>query len=261
MIKSNNKIAISVIIEYYYIMNKTILSKCFNAENTTLNKQKKFWTEIKSKIFYQLIKQFLPKNVFDFGCGSGIFLHQLAKTFKKTKFYGFDINKNRVEFIKNNFKYKNLKIRHLDIINDKMPKQKADLIILSDVIEHIIPKKISKLKSAISSSLNSKGILIIKTPNPYSFRNMFYYLFNRNLYKRKQILKPDQHKKLYSKKEVLRQFNNYELIEIIPFGFDFPGDGIIGKYSDFFEKMKYYLKFHIVFKFFSASYFYVFKKN
>jgi 2-polyprenyl-3-methyl-5-hydroxy-6-metoxy-1,4-benzoquinol methylase len=116
----------------------------------------------------KLIKNIHHQRILDIGCATGY----LGNILKKNNNYvvGFDISKSAIKNAK--------KILHkayqLNIETDKFPYlEKFDLIILSEVIEHLFQPQLT-LKRIIKL-LKPNGLLLITTPN-------FLYWGNRILF-------------------------------------------------------------------------------
>jgi len=76
-----------------------------------------------------------PDNIIlDIGCGKGELTFDLAKKVKKV--IAIDFNKKSIEFAKKRFSLENIKYIVGDITKD-VQEQKFDVIILSNVLEHI----------------------------------------------------------------------------------------------------------------------------
>jgi len=112
-------------------------------------------------------ENYLPKNknarIVDLGCGIGHFLFYLKKS-NYTNFIGVDLGKQAVEFCKKH------KLAPKIVYSDahsflKKSKEKFDVIIFNDIIEHIPKKDMIPLLKLMKNRLSKKGILIIKTPN------------------------------------------------------------------------------------------------
>jgi 2-polyprenyl-3-methyl-5-hydroxy-6-metoxy-1,4-benzoquinol methylase len=103
-------------------------------------------------------------NIFDFGCGSGFYLHELKKRGYEDSL-GVDFNEEVIEAAKEVYgvNAKNLNIN--DLIKNN---SKYDLILLNQVLEHVdnpveLVKNLHKL-------LNNDGILFISVPNINYFK-------------------------------------------------------------------------------------------
>jgi len=86
--------------------------------------------------------------------------------------YGFDINCEAVDFVKNNFRIDN--IFCVDILNEDLPtqikKEKIDLVVIPEVLEHIDNPVtfLTNLKSKLSSIVNE---VVITVPNAFRISN------------------------------------------------------------------------------------------
>ena len=118
----------------------------------------------------------------DLGCGCGYLLQVLEKNGYKNLF-GVEIDKKQMENAKKNLKFTKLyKIEITKFL--KKVKDKFDIIILYDVIEHIPKNNIINLLNLIYKRLNNNGILIIKTPNadlPLTAGKMRYIDFGHEI--------------------------------------------------------------------------------
>ena len=124
-----------------------------------------------------IIKNFFPINksirILDIGCGYGGLLYCAQKLGYKNSF-GFDISLSQVKISKL------LKVNNIILSSFenyfKNKKEKYDLIIMLDVIEHLKKKKIKLYLDKIKKSLTSNGRIIIHTNNGVSpfFGNVRY---------------------------------------------------------------------------------------
>lgn len=111
-------------------------------------------------LYLNLITKFLFKNkniaVLDIGCGSGDYLNQLPKKYKKT---GIDI---KIDIKKSN-------LIEADFLQYKF-NTKFDLIIFSHSLEHFVNPPLAL--SLAKKLLNNNGAIIISLPisNSYSFK-------------------------------------------------------------------------------------------
>lgn len=97
-------------------------------------------------------------NIFDIGCGNGALLKKL-KLFGYKNLYGIDISKSCVNILKN----EGINANNGSVTNIPFKDTKADVIILSHVIEHIVDMK-SALKF-IKNKLTNDGLIYVEVPN------------------------------------------------------------------------------------------------
>lgn len=156
-----------------------------NYAQTVLRKQLK-------DLFVDLIKNMKGKiKVLDFGCGDGSTIFGLNRLLGNIniQFYGLDVSK---EAVTRNTKMANMQgINNCNFIcNDAEStklKEKFDIIISSEVIEHV-PNPGKYIKKA-NSLLKEGGILIISTPNGGNYLKKAYSLmpsFIKNVFIHRQ---------------------------------------------------------------------------
>ena len=76
------------------------------------------------------------EHVLDIGCGNGFLSYDIITHVRDIKLLGIDLNKSDIKFAKKNFQHSNLKFNVGDALID-LPNKKFDVIILSNVLEHI----------------------------------------------------------------------------------------------------------------------------
>lgn len=113
-----------------------------------------------------------PENILDMGCASGWFLSKIAKVFKDSDCYGIDVYKEAVDFGKK--KYKKITFRKEDIHNVSYKSNSFDVIICTEVLEHVVdPLQVLK---EIKRLLRRNGVAVIEmdTGN-FLFRAIWYW--------------------------------------------------------------------------------------
>lgn len=222
----------------------------------------------------ELIDRELHKNalrnikIADIGCDEGIVLFRLAEKYKnKIELYGIDFRK---EVIQNAIKmakeldFKNVDLEYgyfLDKPIDK--KRKFDIVIFSEVYEHLIAENQIKSLRVIGTILKDYGTLVMITPNgDYIFSNErkknFEKKYDKNFFK-------DVTQTLHwlePKKDELRRLLislGYDIDRINYFNLPLSGSiKVVGKISIVLEKIKYPIPF---LKYFWKQIFVVARKN
>jgi predicted TPR repeat methyltransferase len=115
----------------------------------------------KAKLLPYLREFNFDAKVLELGCGPGLTLEYLRDIgFKRLK--GIDISTQQIE----KASQKDLDVEVRDVFEFlTSSKQKYDIIIAFDFIEHFKKTEIQQLFNVISNCLESNGMLIIRTPN------------------------------------------------------------------------------------------------
>ena len=119
------------------------------------------------KKYYELGKTNPLNNIncLDVGCGGGILSERLKRLGGKVT--GIDVTKNSIKVANEHAKKSNLKIKYLNLdmssFLKKFPKKKFNLIIASEVVEHVENRVL--FFSQISKLLENKGLLVLTTLN------------------------------------------------------------------------------------------------
>jgi trans-aconitate methyltransferase len=130
--------------------------------------------KIRSKWALSQIDHYHFKFLLDGGCGKGYLSFQIARRYPYSKVDGIDIDPQKIRSntaIKNAYNLSNLHYRVGSLLNLHSNK-KYDLILLSDVLEHI-PDDDQVLKS-LRKSIADNGNLIIHVP-----RSKQYFFFRK----------------------------------------------------------------------------------
>lgn len=109
--------------------------------------------------------------VLDYGCGTGILSHYLCEKYN-CNIDAFDLSKDEIENAE--VAWKDDKINWKTIENFDFPFEKYDIIISSQVIEHV--HNVGNYLCRINSMLKSEGMLIIGLPNILNFRYLYTQL-------------------------------------------------------------------------------------
>jgi len=100
------------------------------------------------------------ETMLDAGCGSGIYSFTFSNKTKEIN--AIDINQKKIDYAKRINLWRNIKFDKMDICNLKFPDDKFDVIICSEVLEHI--KNDEKAFSEIARVLSKNGILLLTVP-------------------------------------------------------------------------------------------------
>jgi ubiquinone/menaquinone biosynthesis C-methylase UbiE len=122
-----------------------------------------FCQTLRKKPEHQLI------NVLDAGCGEGSFIYKLKTEFSKNynlAFHGIDLSFLDIDFAgkrKEYFGHDGCEFQRMDILNLDYEDNYFDIIITSEVIEHILEP--AKMLLELKRVLKKDGFLIITTPS------------------------------------------------------------------------------------------------
>ncbi|MGB0896770.1 MAG: class I SAM-dependent methyltransferase [Flavobacteriaceae bacterium] len=125
-----------------------------------------FWKRI--QLAYQYAqKNSTPKNILDFGCGSGVLSHLLAQeghsvTACDIEFSPLKLVQDKIEFPSN------ITFIEGDIISGTLKHQQFDIIYALDVLEHI--DNLDDYIHLFSDLLSPEGVIIVSGPT----ENIFY---------------------------------------------------------------------------------------
>jgi ubiquinone/menaquinone biosynthesis C-methylase UbiE len=114
------------------------------------------------------IEQYAPSTrarALEVGPGSGVYLPLLSRMFEEV--YAADIESAYLNNLKGLLQeYPNLRLVVDDITASRLPSRGFDLIVCSEVLEHIADSRLAL--HGMGRLLNPNGVLIISTPQPYS---------------------------------------------------------------------------------------------
>ncbi len=121
-----------------------------------------YW-DYRDKVIFKNIKE--DSNVIlDVGCGEGITLEKLLKTYPDKDIRGIDINRENIEICRTY----DLPVSEGDILDLDITDESIDCCILSEVIEHIKDYDLALIE--IKRILRKGGKLIIVFPNDFVFK-------------------------------------------------------------------------------------------
>lgn len=107
------------------------------------------------------IKNLKPgERVLDVGSGNGFLAYDAVTSVKNIRVVGVELSKSNVKFACEHYQHPNLVFIHGDVLKD-IPEGKFDVVILSNVLEHIEPR-LDLLKKLIESTHPKR--LLIRVP-------------------------------------------------------------------------------------------------
>ena len=109
-------------------------------------------------------------EIFDFGCGNALDCARYLIN-KVDEYYGYDIHNESIKFANKSFGSKNI------IFSNKLPKKKFDVIIISEVLEHLDqPDKVINL---LKTNLKNNGFILGSIPNGYGLTEIEKFIIHK----------------------------------------------------------------------------------
>ncbi|MCL5783756.1 MAG: class I SAM-dependent methyltransferase [Patescibacteria group bacterium] len=125
-------------------------------------------TLYRSSLIIKTISKLNPKNIVDAGCGAGELIdHILKHSHKSFKITGLDVSPKIIEINKNRFR--NVRFNTIDLNKNQQITRNYDLVINSEVIEHI--KKWEIGITNLSNLTKKGGFLILTTQSGKIFKH------------------------------------------------------------------------------------------
>jgi 2-polyprenyl-3-methyl-5-hydroxy-6-metoxy-1,4-benzoquinol methylase len=149
------------------------------------------------------------RKALDVGFGAGVYLPVLAELFDEV--VGIDTQEVMLDYVRPlTTKYSNLRVVAGDIANCGLPSASFNLIICSEVIEHIADSQ--KSIGQLYNLLEPGGLLILSTPQRWSLLELMarvaylpgMFSLVKMIYREQPIFDPG-HINLMTEKEVVRQ--------------------------------------------------------
>ena len=112
-------------------------------------------------------------DILDYGCGIGKLTGLLAKEFRKSVVYGWDISRKSLRLAKEEY----AETKNINFIDELFPDRKYDFIIVSMVFHHIKPDDRINTLINIKRLLKPDGKIIIFEHNPLN--PVVRYIINR----------------------------------------------------------------------------------
>lgn len=109
-------------------------------------------------------------KILDLGFGQGYFEEKLQHSEKKYNIFGIDISSVATKKANDKFKGKFIQ-GDIAMIKKIFDKEKFDVILAIELIEHVLPSDILAFYDSINRLLKNNGILILSTPLNENLRN------------------------------------------------------------------------------------------
>lgn len=124
----------------------------------------------RDSVLLAYIKKITPQKILEVGVGEGHFAFKVSKQNPEISYVGIDISSEAIRIADEGIKNQNFRFLIANGICLPFESNKFDLVICSEVIEHIKEKR--KLLFEIGRVLKSGGHLALTTPNPKSLTYM-----------------------------------------------------------------------------------------
>lgn len=161
----------------------------------------------RAKWILEKIAESRPKKILDLGCGDGFYLHLISQLLPNIEVIGVDPDSNALKSAKRNLSGKNIKLIQGSLPKLNFPDKSFDLILLSEVVEHI-DNDLDVLR-VVYRKLEPNGKVVISVPNAnYPFlwdpinwvlERLFNYHINGGFFAGIW----NQHERLYSRKQLV----------------------------------------------------------
>jgi 2-polyprenyl-3-methyl-5-hydroxy-6-metoxy-1,4-benzoquinol methylase len=152
-----------------------------------------WWETIEDRIdeIYKVIITEKGKRlkILDLGCGDGINIFRWHFINNQASYIGVDFDKKSIAHAKTVSKknsLKNLNFIYMNILDEeilKLSEEKFDIILCSEIFEHLYDEEKVKLMNNINYLLKNNGYLIITTPTTDSIPRNIYESDNKLLIK------------------------------------------------------------------------------
>ena len=109
-------------------------------------------------------------EIFDFGCGNALDCARYLIN-KVDKYYGYDIHNESIKFANKSYGSQNI------IFSNKLPKKKFDVIIISEVLEHL--DQPDQVLNLLKDNLKNNGFILGSIPNGYGLTEIEKFIIHK----------------------------------------------------------------------------------
>jgi len=176
----------------------------------------------RAEMIFEIIEKYKPKIILDAGCGRGFYLYGISLYKFVKEIHGIDISEKYLKIARSINKDKKVKIKKSSIYKIPYKNNFFDLIVCSEVLEHLEYDK--KAIKELYRVLKPNGKLIITVPNlnfPFLWDPLNWFLmyfFNRHINKNIWWLAGiwADHERLYKKSDLekILKTNRFKIIKI-----------------------------------------------
>ena len=168
-----------------------------------INSKKEGYFQHTRDDLFRLIKG-NPDSILDVGCGYGLTAKRIKERFNSKLAFGIEINREAA--IKAEENLDGVLVIDLNKTCELPLKEKFDLIILADILEHLA-NPIDLLVS-LKNLLNENGQIIISIPNIRNWRIIFELIFKGDWRYRNKGILDSTHLRFFTKKSAERMIKS-----------------------------------------------------
>jgi len=171
----------------------------------------------RARFIFEIVQREKPNYILDIGCGRGFYIKGLSLFDFPKEIYGIDTNESYLSIAKRQTKDKRIHVQTGSIYQLPFPKNYFDLIICSEVFEHLTDEK--RAVAEIKRVLKKQGSLVVTVPHEqfpflwdplnWILMRFFHTHINKDIWWLAGIWAG--HERLYTKKKLQRIFTDKQL--------------------------------------------------